>query len=94
MQRFLPGVSRYFETENLWVVPIGICGTEHMFAIGEQTLGSAPITMAIGRPLSVESIREHSGSDRRAFMDRLGHEVAVLLPPSYQGIYAKPLVKE
>ena len=93
MQRFLPGVSRYFETENLWVVPIGIRGTEHMFAIGEQTLGSAPITMNIGRPISIESIRADNGSDRRAFMDRLGHEVAVLLPSSYQGIYAERLGK-
>ena len=90
MQRFLPGVSRYFETENLWVVPIGICGTEHLFAIGEKTLGSAPITMTIGCPISIDSIRARSGSDRRAFVDRLGQEVAALLPLSYRGIYAIP----
>ena len=90
MQRFLPGVSRYFETENLWVVPIGLCGTEHMFAIGEQKLGSAPLMMSIGRPIAVDSIRSVTGSDRRAFVDHLGHAVAALLPAKYRGIYAAP----
>jgi len=87
MQRFLPGVSRYFETENLWVVPIGICGTEHMYAIGEQRLGSAPLIMSIGRPISGDSIRAVCGSDRRAFVDHLGHAVATLLPAKYRGSY-------
>jgi 1-acyl-sn-glycerol-3-phosphate acyltransferase len=89
MQRFLPGVSRYFDTRNLWVLPIGICGTEQMFGIGEQRLGSATITMTVGRAMSVDSIRADSGADRRALMDRLGYEVAALLPQSYRGAYSK-----
>ena len=88
MQQFLPGVSRYFETENLHVVPIGICGTEHLFAIGEKTLGSAPLRMTIGRPIAVGSIRGIYGSDRRAFVDHIGRAVAALLPSKYQGVYA------
>lgn len=88
MQRFLPGVARYFETSNLWMLPIGISGTEHMFGIGEQKIGAAQITMAIGRPITVESIRVITGTDRRAFVDRLGNEVAALLPLNYQGAYA------
>jgi 1-acyl-sn-glycerol-3-phosphate acyltransferase len=91
MQRFLPGVSRYFDTTDLLVLPIGICGTEDMFGIGEQKLGAARITMNIGRAISVESIRAESGPDRRRFVDRLGGEVAVLLPPKYQGAYARGL---
>jgi Acyltransferase len=89
MQRFLPGVSRYFELPDLWVLPIGITGTEHMFAIGEQKLGTAKITMNIGRAVAVQAIRAVSGSDRRAFVDCLGLEVAALLPPGYQGAYAR-----
>jgi 1-acyl-sn-glycerol-3-phosphate acyltransferase len=89
MQRFLPGVARYFHTPGLWVLPMGICGTEHMFGIGEQKLGAATITMNIGRAIQVESIRAVSGSDRRRFVDRLGDEVAALLPPNYQGAYRK-----
>jgi 1-acyl-sn-glycerol-3-phosphate acyltransferase len=88
MQRFLPGVSRYFDTTDLWLLPIGICGTEHMFGIGEQKLGAARIMMNIGRAITVQSIRAVSGPDRRRFVDRLGHEVATLLPAKYQGVYA------
>jgi 1-acyl-sn-glycerol-3-phosphate acyltransferase len=87
MQRFLPGVARYFEKRDLCVLPIGLCGTEHMFGIGEQKLGAAKITMNIGRVISVDSIRAGSGTDRRAFVDRLGHEVAALLPTPYRGDY-------
>ena len=89
MQRFLPGVSRYFETPGLWVLPIGICGTEHMFGIGEQKLGTARITMNIGRAMAVQSIRSVSGSDRRAFVDYLGRAVAALLPAEYRGFYSR-----
>src|SRR5262245_56296475 len=57
MQAFLSGVARYFEGDELQIVPIGLAGTEHMFAIGEERLGSARLAMSIGRPLSVASIR-------------------------------------
>ena len=88
MQPFLPGVSRYFKRDDLWIIPVGISGTEHLFAIGEQTIGSAKIAMTIGRPITVGSIRAISGGDRRAFVDRLGHAVAALLPVAYRGVYA------
>ena len=88
MQPFLAGVSRYFEAPDLWVLPIGICGTEHMFGIGEQTIGRAQLSMAIGRAVTVKSIRAGTGADRRAFVDRLGYEVAALLPAAYRGAYA------
>jgi 1-acyl-sn-glycerol-3-phosphate acyltransferase len=87
MQPFLPGVSRYFTMPDLLVLPIGLCGTEHMWAIGEQTLGPARLVMQIGRPMTVEAIRAGSGSDRRRFVDRLGRAVAALLPESYRGVY-------
>ena len=87
MQEFLPGVSRYFETPGLWVLPVGLCGTEHMFGIGEEKLGAARITMNIGRAIPVQSIRNDTGTDRRAFVNRLGAQVAALLPTSYRGAY-------
>jgi 1-acyl-sn-glycerol-3-phosphate acyltransferase len=87
MQSFLPGVSRYFETPDLMVLPIGICGTEDMFGIGEQTLGAARISMNIGRAIPVESIRSVSGTDRRVFVDYIGRAVAALLPLEYRGVY-------
>ena len=88
MQPFLPGVSRYFETPNLFVLPIGICGTENMFGIGEQKLGSAEIIMNIGQAIAVQKIRESTGWDRRVLVDWLGYEIASLLPARYRGAYA------
>jgi 1-acyl-sn-glycerol-3-phosphate acyltransferase len=88
MQQFLPGVARYFEDDELLIVPIGLTGTEHMFAIGEQTLGSAKIAMTIGRPVTVASMKAAAGHDRRAFVDAIGREVAALLPATYRGAYA------
>jgi 1-acyl-sn-glycerol-3-phosphate acyltransferase len=87
MQRFLPGVSRYFDADEALVVPIGLCGTEHMFAIGEERLGSAGITMNIGAPTSVAAIRAAAGQHRRGFVDALGALVAQQLPSRYRGVY-------
>jgi 1-acyl-sn-glycerol-3-phosphate acyltransferase len=86
MQPFLAGVARYFEDDDVMIVPTGLTGTEHMFAIGEEHLGSATITMTIGPPMSVASIRSTAPS-RRAFVDRLGAAVAAQLPPEYRGAY-------
>jgi 1-acyl-sn-glycerol-3-phosphate acyltransferase len=88
MHQFLAGVSRYFEDDSVLIVPIGLTGTEHMFAIGEQKLGSAKISMTIGEPIAVASIRTETGHDRRAFVDSIGRNVAALLPPEYRGFYA------
>ena len=98
MHQFLAGVSRYFEEDDLLIVPIGLTGTEHMFAIGEQTLGSAKISMSIGAPITVASIRAttrlrqgyggQAGNDRRDFVDAIGRAVASVLPGDYRGVYA------
>jgi 1-acyl-sn-glycerol-3-phosphate acyltransferase len=87
MQPFLPGVARYFTVPGLPVVPIGLSGTEHMFAIGEQTLSSAKIAMSIGAPIEADAIRAECGGDRRQFVDHLARAVAALLPPAYRGVY-------
>lgn len=86
MQPFLAGVARYFEDDDVAVVPVGLTGTERMFAIGEERLGDAAITMHIGAPMTVRSIRAVA-STRREFVDRLGHSVAAVLPPQYRGAY-------
>jgi 1-acyl-sn-glycerol-3-phosphate acyltransferase len=87
MQAFLPGVARYFVDDEMLVVPIGLCGTEHMFAIGEERLGSAGITMNIGAPTTVAAIRAAAGQHRRGFVDVLGALVAQQLPAAYKGFY-------
>jgi 1-acyl-sn-glycerol-3-phosphate acyltransferase len=87
MQAFLPGVTRYFVDDDMFVVPIGLCGTEHMFAIGEERLGSAGLTMNIGAPTTVAAIRAAAGQHRRGFVDALGALVAQQLPAAYKGVY-------
>lgn len=89
MQAFLPGVSRYFTVPGLLVVPIGLSGTEHLFAIGEQTLSSATIVMSIGAPIEADAIRAECGTDRRQFVDCLATAVAGLLPSAYRGVYTR-----
>lgn len=87
MQRFLAGVSRYFDSGETLIVPIGLTGTEHMFAIGEERLGSARITMNVGEPFTVASVRRATGTDRRSFVDAIGTAVAELLPIPFRGAY-------
>jgi 1-acyl-sn-glycerol-3-phosphate acyltransferase len=88
MQPFLAGVARYFEDDSMMVVPIGITGTEHMWAIGDTRLGPAKIRMSIGVPRPVADFRIASGHGRRQLVNALGTAVAQLLPASHRGIYA------
>jgi 1-acyl-sn-glycerol-3-phosphate acyltransferase len=87
MQPFLAGISRYFEWDELWIVPMGLQGTERMFAIGEERLASVPIVLTIGAPIPVSALRDRTGSDRRAFVDGLGQAVASVLPAEFRGCY-------
>jgi 1-acyl-sn-glycerol-3-phosphate acyltransferase len=87
MQPLLAGVARYFDNDVM-VVPIGLTGTEHLFAIGEERLGAAKITMTIARPFTAGSLRAETGGDRRRFVERLGGAIARELPAQYRGAYA------
>ena len=88
LRPFLSGVARYFRTQDLWVVPMGLQGTERMFAIGEERLASVPIVLTIGEPIPIAAIRHAAGNDRRAFVNHLGRAVAAVLPPEYRGSYS------
>lgn len=88
MQPFLPGISRYFDGDDDVIVPLGLTGTDEMFAIGEARLGAAKIGMSIGAPLTAGEIRARTGSDRRKFVDALGAAVAAQLPAPYRGVYS------
>ena len=88
MQAFLPGVARYFVANETIVVPIGLCGTENLFAIGEERLGSGGITMNIGPSVTVAALRAGAAQHRRGFIDAIGEAVAQQLPTRYRGVYA------
>jgi 1-acyl-sn-glycerol-3-phosphate acyltransferase len=91
MQPFLPGVARYFEDDDVMIVPIGLTGTEHMYGIGEGSIGNAAITMNVGEPVTAGEVRRRAGHSRRGFVDLLGAAVSELLPPQYRGAYAQDL---
>src|SRR5262245_31744969 len=80
MQRMLPGVTRYIEQEDAWVLPVGITGTEAMFPIGVDTLYSVRIIARIGRPMRAADLTEQTGGDRRLIMDAIGLAIAETLP--------------
>jgi 1-acyl-sn-glycerol-3-phosphate acyltransferase len=88
MQPLLPGVARYFEDDEVHVVPIGLTGTENMWAIGEERLGAATITMTIGRPFTAASARAQTHGKRRGFVEYLGAAIARELPAQYRGVYS------
>ena len=89
MQRLLAGVARYLEPPDVWVVPMGLTGTERLFPIGEETLNPVPLTLTIGQPILAGDLRGRAQGDRQRLMDDLGLAIARLLPPEYRGAYGE-----
>jgi hypothetical protein len=87
MQPLLPGIARYLENPDLWVVPVGIAGSETLFPIGETSLQPSRIVVSIGRPVSAGRLRERAHGNRRIMMDTMGLAIASRLPASYRGAY-------
>jgi 1-acyl-sn-glycerol-3-phosphate acyltransferase len=87
LEPLLPGAARYFDDADLWVVPMGITGTEAMFPVDDNTLHLVPITVSAGAPIHAARLRTAAGGDRRLMMDIVGLAIAELLPPAYRGVY-------
>jgi 1-acyl-sn-glycerol-3-phosphate acyltransferase len=87
MQQFLSGTARYLGARHVWVLPVGLAGTERLFPIDGSGLKAAPISVSFGRPLSADALRDHTRGDRRKMMDAIGHAVAAVLPEPYRGVY-------
>ena len=87
MQQFLPGTARYLDLPGIWVLPIGITGTEKLFPIDGASLHPVPVTMNIGRPMAASELPGRAPRDRRLMMDTIGRTVAALLPQDYRGVY-------
>ena len=87
MQQLLPGVARYFESPNTWVLPVGLAGTERLFPIGGESLTPVPISVRAGVPVEARVLVERAHGNRRLIMDCLGFALAALLPPAYRGVY-------
>ena len=95
MAPFLSGVSRYVRDADVWVLPLGLWGTERLFTIREDSFHPAPITVRIGRPVRAAELISRTGGDRRLLMHCIGYAVALLVPSRYRGIYGEwPSVHE
>jgi hypothetical protein len=88
LQPMLPSVTRYLDVPGLWVLPVGIGGSDAMFPIGDDQLHPVRIEMRIGRPMQARVLLERAGGDRRLAMDCVGLAIADQLPLSSRGAYA------
>lgn len=89
MQPLLHGVTRYFDDDRVWILPVGLAGSEALFPIGEDGLHPSRITMTIGRPFRAGALRAFTGGNRKLMMDVIGVGIARLLPPTYRGVYGE-----
>ena len=88
MKRARPGIVRLALTTQAPILPVGITGTERLGTWLRVLNPTGRITVTIGRPFTLPVIE---GKPSPAVMDSLTdmvmRKVAVLLPPSYRGVY-------
>jgi hypothetical protein len=87
LQPLLAGATRYLDTPDVWILPVGITGTEALFPVGGETLHSVQTVARFAPPIAARVLREHAGDDRRLIMDTIGVAIAALLPPAFKGTY-------
>jgi 1-acyl-sn-glycerol-3-phosphate acyltransferase len=89
LHALLPGVARYLAHDDLWVLPIGMTGSETLFPVGQERLHPVKVIARVGRPARAGALRERAGRDRRVMMDAVGMAIADLLPENYRGFYGE-----
>jgi len=88
MQPLLPAVARYLEHPGSVIVPVGILGTEHLIAVGDDQLHPSCVQITIGAPIESEELAQRAGGRRARMAELVGRAIAALLPPAYRGAYA------
>jgi 1-acyl-sn-glycerol-3-phosphate acyltransferase len=88
MSPFLPGVARYLDLHDAWVLPVGIAGTERLVPVGVDAITPGPISLRFGRAVPAPTLIGRAGGNRRFAMDCVGYAIAALLPSDYRGVYA------
>jgi 1-acyl-sn-glycerol-3-phosphate acyltransferase len=87
LQPLLAGATRYLDATDVWILPVGITGTEALFPVGGETLHSVQTVARFASPIKAHVLRERAGDDRRLIMDTIGVAIAALLPPDFKGAY-------
>lgn len=84
-----PGAAYLALKAKVPIIPVGITGTENMFAAGTRPRWS--LAMRIGRPYTLPDLpltpRERKQSMAEA-TEIIMRQIADLIPPEYRGIYA------
>jgi 1-acyl-sn-glycerol-3-phosphate acyltransferase len=88
MRRLLPGVTRYVDDHDVWIVPMGLTGAGALFPGDEGRVHRAHVTARAGHPFRSRALRAAAGGDRRTMIDAIGVAIADLLPPGSRGAYA------
>lgn len=88
MQRLLPGVARYLEGPVSWVLPVGLTGSEQLFAVDAHAPAPARVTAHVGQALSVGALLGCTEGHRQDAVDAIGVAIAECLPAQYRGVYA------
>jgi 1-acyl-sn-glycerol-3-phosphate acyltransferase len=90
MQRALAGVSRYLDSADAVLIPVGLVGSERIQEIDKEWLHPARVTATVGEPIEAAVLLERCGRHRTLTMDVCGLLIAELLPPEYRGFYGDP----
>ena len=94
MDRFLPAVARYLDAPDVWLLPVGIAGTEQLFPLASDWLRAVPVALHIGAPAPAIHLEQRAAGDRAMMTDAMGFAVARLLPPEYRGVYGQDTAAE
>jgi 1-acyl-sn-glycerol-3-phosphate acyltransferase len=81
------GVAYLATRTGVPIVPVGIAGTEKVFA-NVRRLRRTPVTFIIGQPFTLPADSRAKGEKLEEYTERLMHQIAALVPPEYRGVYA------
>ena len=87
LQPMLAGVTRYLEVPGVFILPVGLVGTDALFPIGEDALHPVRAVARLGAPIEASVLRDRAAGDRRLMMDTVGLAISALLPPANRGVY-------
>ena len=95
MRRARPGVVHLALTTQASILPVGITGTERLGTWLRVLNPTGQITVTIGRPFTLPVIEgKPSPAVMESLTEMVMREVAVLLPPSYRGVYGEPEARQ
>jgi 1-acyl-sn-glycerol-3-phosphate acyltransferase len=69
------------------IVPVGIAGTEKVFA-NIRRLRRTPVKFIIGQPFTLPADSRAKGEKLEEYTELLMRRISVLVPPEYRGVYA------